>query len=172
MDQYAFAAHWWGEQLKNPHFDNGAKDLTAASLNTMIFAKSGSPTPTQLEQFEKELCSILQKRRVSSLGVDYDPDSILCEAASGMEDSRLTLFPWKTSMYLGNDEISVRRGYGARTEVIWKNGKEVISININEKPWQSTRCSLPFIIKLVCLSRNEPLCMGCNIPREECGSGI
>jgi hypothetical protein len=123
----------WIEMLKTPKYDNlGTNSRESAESifsNRMASALAASipknNTDEVLTKFGQELkpflmgtgdlsgteYSHMSNRPMAYLSVDYHPDAILALAAqrAGLKMK----FPWKTSMYVGEDYISVRNGYGA-----------------------------------------------------------
>ena len=126
----------WVELLTKPKYDNLGKDsrepIESRVQNTMASMLASklkkNNTPDVLLKFAKELKPFLMepteytttnykqetftdKRLFNYLSVDYHPDIPLRMAAerAGLEME----FPWKTSMFLDNEYVSVANGYGA-----------------------------------------------------------
>lgn len=133
----ARAANLWIGLLSNPKYDNlGANSPEPlgsvrvnrmASIMTSLLPKNN--TQDVLQRFGKELEKILlapyewqsewngkKETHVSifrELSVDYHPDVALSSAAkaAGLEMK----FPWKTSMWIDEQWLSLSCGYGAPT---------------------------------------------------------
>ncbi len=121
------AANWWANIIVNPKFDNG-DDSNAdgmAFLLTMMVNSKSSISKEQIDIFRKELADIIVEQMKSSrngecnLDVDYEPDMLLHEAAhkAGIDDMG---FPWKTSMVISKDKVSVSVGYAADWKTLWR----------------------------------------------------
>lgn len=121
------AVNWWANALQNPKFDNGDDTATPDSmafLMRMLVNEKHKITDDQLNLFKKSLADKLLSSLESSssiyFGVDYHPDKILYDAAetAGIDDDMG--FPWKTSMNVSAEEVSVSAGYGADKEILWR----------------------------------------------------
>lgn len=129
------AAELWVQMLSNPKYDNLGKNsneppdsLLANTVASVLASKLPKNNTTEvLAHFGEELKTLLSgpiewesefggKREKHTtlfrdLGVDYHPDIPLQKAA---ERSGLKIeFPWKTHMWLNEDSLSLRYGYGA-----------------------------------------------------------
>lgn len=119
------AAKWWADQLRSPaKLDNGDESLSGAmtfALATMLQESERKGLQNdKIDAFEKELAIMLQtKGDKFILGVDYHPDKILHDAgtAAGL-DLGMTGLPWKTVMWIDNNTVTVKCGYGAQIEEI------------------------------------------------------
>ena len=109
------AAKWWGDTISGTHHhDNGAEDnrnLLAMSLADAIAAVN-RPTDDQVSKFVDLLTDKLVNTDNISIYCDYHPDLFLLEVAEkvGIDES---VFPYKTSMSIRNDVVSVKSGYGS-----------------------------------------------------------
>lgn len=129
------AADIWVSLLSNPKYDNLGNDTQEEPISVLRNRMAGSlaevmprnNTPDVLARFAEELKKILsgpyewesewngkKEKHIShftSLSVDYGPDVALHEAAkkAGLEME----FPWKTSMWLNENSLSVSNGYAA-----------------------------------------------------------
>lgn len=120
------AAKWWGEQLHGTvKLDNGDNSETGAMtfvLASMLQGiEKGKQSEVDITNFEKELATILlnDKRQWVTVGVDYNPDYILSEAAKKAHcNLGMTSLPWKTMMWIHDEEIKVAVGYGAEPQVL------------------------------------------------------
>lgn len=119
------AAKWWADQLRgNAKLDNGDNSLTGAmtlGLAAMLQeAERQKQSPELVNKFELELTNVIMEQdRIWTIGVDYHPDGILQEAAdrAGLPLGMTTL-PWKTVMWIEEEKVSVRNGYGAGVTVL------------------------------------------------------
>ena len=121
------AVNWWANAIVNPKFDSG-DDRTnngMSFLMTMVVNSKKSITKEQIDNFKKELANAIVEKINSStngecyLNVDYDPDVLLSTAAKNAGMSS-TEFPWKTSMTVSKNAVSVLAGYTATWETLWK----------------------------------------------------
>ena len=114
------AAKWWSDKLKSNSHSNGDDSFASVMAGIMAdyLADKNCVSEEQYGTFETCLIDrIIEYDRIV-LSCDYGPDPELAEAAerAGIDRGK---FPWKTSMYINNDEISVSDGYRARREVIY-----------------------------------------------------
>lgn len=116
------AATWWADKVTAPEFDNGDPSFTGF-LGSFLAAQLVKPV--ELEQREKfisilvdTILASLDDGRQFTLSVDYGPDGYLSTAAelAGIGSNN---FPWKTVMWIDENHISVRCGYGAPEEMIY-----------------------------------------------------
>lgn len=114
------AAKWWSGKLKCSSHSNGDDSFASFMAGVMAdhLADKESVSEEQLTMFETYLIDDIIKCDSIILRCDYDPDIKLAEAAekAGIDCMK---FPWKTSMYIDHDKISVCDGYGAAREVIY-----------------------------------------------------
>jgi hypothetical protein len=126
------AAKWWADHLRHgSSMDNGDDSETGAM--TMIMAtllnreSLAKRKPQDADNFETALVDVLtekETRHTFCMGVDYDPDYTLCQAADkagiklGMGD-----MPWKTLMWIDTNTIKVAEGYRAAPVVIYTDGE-------------------------------------------------
>ncbi len=119
------AAKWWADQLRgNAELDNGDNSINgamASGLASMLQeAEKKKQSPELIDKFELELTNvIMEQERIWTIGVDYHPDGILQDAAdrAGLSLGMTTL-PWKTTMWIDEEKVSVRCGYGAELIVL------------------------------------------------------
>lgn len=114
------AAKWWSGKLKSNSHNNGNDSFASVMAGIMAdyLADKNHVSEEQFAAFETHLIDRIIGYDRIVLSCDYGPDHELAEAAekAGIDCTR---FPWKTSMYINNDEISVSDGYRARREVIY-----------------------------------------------------
>lgn len=117
------AAKWWGDKVCNPKFDNGDKSGGMAGMLASMLAKPIDYIVR--DKFVKELSRIIlstmdnrSENYTHFIDVDYGPCSDLSTAAklSGLPENN---FPWKTSMHIGRNFVSVRYGYEAEEEYLY-----------------------------------------------------
>ena len=115
----------WKRMLTNPKYDylgehcsreDAAQHFQMEAMGISPTKLPNNSTSELLDAFGDELYKRLMDDSLSSyerktLGVDYGPDKILAEAASsaGLKME----FPYKTMMWVHDEYISVRYGYGA-----------------------------------------------------------
>ena len=125
------AAKWWANQLRgNATLDNG--EHSPSGIMTMGLAahlqkiEKQKQTPELIDKFELELTKALtDAEHFWCVGVDYHPDMLLQEAAdkAGLPLG-MTSLPWKTTMWIKDDKISVSCGYGAEIVVLEDEAEE------------------------------------------------
>lgn len=124
-EQLEKAVDWWVKAIERPKFENTSSEEKRTDLGS-IFASvlatmaSHSKDDNQISKFREALKRRLAEQEfwdADSVGCDYHPDGLLCDAAkeAGITDAvGLTAFPWKTYMYFYADgRIEVKHGYGA-----------------------------------------------------------
>lgn len=112
------AARWWADFLRNgAPMDNGDKSneggmtmMLALLLQSQI---QKGHTPQSIDRFEDLLVSRIMKENTRYIGVDYHADPTLSECAKEAGIVVDGALPWKTSMWINGDKITVRCGYGA-----------------------------------------------------------
>ncbi len=127
MEYNKVAAKWWADKLRNVglgNFDNG--DSSSAGGLAMILAgmlaMDTKPSDESIDLFEKELAETIKEQVESrgsmTLSVDYGPDYILGSLAekTGVSTNG---FPWKTTMWVRSNEVTVSAGYAAPAETIF-----------------------------------------------------
>jgi len=118
------AAKWWADQLRgNAKLDNGDRETGGmASLFGIMLqqAEKTKQSTEQVDAFEKSLADVLLKEQPRwGFGVDYHPDAILEAAAqSASLNLGMCTLPWKTTMFIDGEKVTVRCGYGAEPEVL------------------------------------------------------
>lgn len=154
------AAQVWMEMLGAPKYDNLGPNSPESPeskfrngiASTMAASLPKNNTPEVLQRFGEELTKIMLKpfkftahdgteheyQAANYLTVDYHPDAPLREAAkrAGLEMQ----FPWKTSMFLEEDYLSVSAGYGAPS---------VYHYPLQNDRWLVTRLNGPDIGKII-----------------------
>lgn len=94
----------------------------------MVNSKS-SISKEQVVIFKEELAQLIVEKMSYSwkgeciLDVDYHPDMLLYTAAqiAGIDDNMS--FPWKTSMRITKNKVSVSEGYAAPWETLWEEAE-------------------------------------------------
>jgi hypothetical protein len=134
------AANWWAEQISGHklNWDNGAQNEGSAEdrrIGNMMWmlgninansAREGV-TSEKLQKFKESLIRRVSERYENSvkhypeyyvtLSVDYGPDELLYESAKEAEiDSNV--FPCKTVMWIDQEKVTTRLGYGAQEKII------------------------------------------------------
>lgn len=129
------AASWWASTLATKlKFDNG----DSSSLSKMVWKaqmrlalKTPIPSEDTILAFKEILSRKIKKSLLSqyypSIGrvvvkVDYHPDRILKEAAD--EAKLIVEFPWKTTMEVSMDKVTVVYGASSEVEVLYSSKNE------------------------------------------------
>jgi hypothetical protein len=136
MNNVKVAAKWWREALKTPKFSalSDEERLNPDSLPLSIaegiaISNHRSPEEDKTNIFESSLREIIKKELESRgdsvliLSVDYSPDQYLSDALelAGISCNHLdNVLPWKTIMWITPYNISVKCGYAANSEIIWR----------------------------------------------------
>lgn len=127
MEYNKVAAKWWADKLRNVgpgNFDNGDSSSTggmAMILATML-AMDTQSSEEAIILFEKRLAETIldqvEQHGSMVIRVDYGPDYILSDLAqeTGVSPNG---FPWKTTMWIVKDKVTVSAGYGAPRKVIF-----------------------------------------------------
>ncbi|RLC75951.1 MAG: hypothetical protein DRJ03_29450 [Chloroflexi bacterium] len=127
QEQIEAAVAWWMDKLRVPKLDTlgpGRRGDDPAALAEMMAAMAPRPDAECIAAFGVALKAALEQWEGYDpciLAVDYHPGPLLAKAAeeAGLDPSDITLFPWKTCMWLRNDgSVTVRYGYGAPEKTI------------------------------------------------------
>lgn len=126
------AAKWWADKLRNigpGNFNNGDDSLAGgiAMILGSLIAMESEPSSKSIDLFEQNLADTIKEHVESSgpliLSVDYGPDALLGKIAlkSGVNTNG---FPWRTTMWIETEKVSVCAGYGAPTKIIFPESSE------------------------------------------------
>ena len=124
---YDVASKWWADKLRSVspgNFNNGDSSSIGgmAMILATILAEDSKPSNEAIDLFEEKLAATIkkdvEKRGSMTLSVDYNPDWVLSGIAqeAGVSTSG---FPWKTTMWIEGEKVSVSAGYGAPIENIF-----------------------------------------------------
>lgn len=127
MEYNKVAAKWWADKIRNVgpgNFDNGDTSLSGGItmvLATML-AMDSEPSGKTIDLFEEKLANTIKEHvethGTMTLTVDYVPDQILGRLAKETGVSP-NVFPWKTTMWIKNNHVSVSSGYGNTSKTIF-----------------------------------------------------
>lgn len=127
MEYYEVAAKWWADKLRNVgpgHFNNGDDSSTGGigmMLATMLASKTQASNE-KIDLFEKKLAETIKEevedRDSMTLSVDYGPDRVLGRLAEECAVST-NGFPWKTTMWIDKENVSVSSGYRSPEKTIF-----------------------------------------------------
>lgn len=127
MEYNEIAAKWWADKLRNVgpgNFNNGDQSSEggiAMMLATMLAIET-SPNSDAIDLFEQKLAEEIKERNSFGgtliLDVDYGPDMILGNIAKETGVST-TGFPWKTTMWITDEEVAVCCGAGSQRQIIF-----------------------------------------------------
>ena len=128
------AALWWAQALQAPKHDNGDPFTMALVDMPSEYAPKADKPNAALNKFTEQLAAKLDvlladpdkgymPRSGIVIGVDFDPNPMLYSTANeaGL-DVGFNGWPWKTTMWVRPDEVTVRYGYQADLEVVWTRG--------------------------------------------------
>ncbi len=131
------AADWWGQKVDSPSHDAGL-DKNIQLLTQLLVENMPKTENDKISAFKNILKEMIKKELISrsyiDLYVDYGPRGILCDAAKeatllpqNHDEFRMThIFPWKTSMQISLDQITVKEGYGSKQEVLFDRDNKKI----------------------------------------------
>jgi hypothetical protein len=124
------ASKWWADKIINTKFDNGDNSenggfaMMLAKLNTKDISIESK------EKFAKELDEVIEEKINHNiengyesdiiLDVDYGPCKTLADIAEKLQISNAN-FPWKTTMWISKNRISVKYGYSTGIECLYAN---------------------------------------------------
>lgn len=117
------AADWWKSKLANgdrgdAKLENGLAQLLAMTRDVADIGQTEALDKFAVVLSEKIDEALLSGRQVY-LGVDYHPDRVLSDAATeACVKVPYMGWPFKTSMWVDQDKITVREGYGAPLTVL------------------------------------------------------
>lgn len=129
MEYNKVAAEWWANKLRHigpKHFDNGDDSTTGgyAMMMATVLAMEDQASNEAIKMFEKRLAEEIKEHVKENgsmiLSVDYAPDDVLGNIADEC-DIAPNGFPWKTTMRIKEDRVSVSYGYGAPEKIIFPN---------------------------------------------------
>ena len=136
------AIDWWANAIVSPKFDDG--EALPALFAFLMAGAAKEYTPAEIKTFKEALAKGIQdemsKYGRCNLSVDYHPCRVLARAGNliGVNDmigypcivlaragnligvNDMVGYPCKTDMYVSEEKVSVRAGYGAPVEVIWQ----------------------------------------------------
>ena len=127
MEYNKVAAKWWADKLRNVslgNFDNGDSSSTGcmAMFLAALLAMDSQPSDVAIDLFEEKLAETIKEQvkvcGSMTLSVDYRPDDTLGSIAQQTGVSP-NVFPWKTTMWIEMDKVSVSDGYAAPCEIIF-----------------------------------------------------
>ena len=113
--QIKTAVDWWAGAIQNPKFDNGDDSRSGGMSMILATLARTDVSQNQLESFKRALTEAIQENTPRHISVDYGPDMLL---GAAMEKAGIpsNMAPWKTTMWLISDGVSVRHGYRAETQ--------------------------------------------------------
>ena len=127
MEYNRVAAKWWADKLRyvSPtNFDNGDNSKTGAytMMLATVLALDSETSLESIDLFEEKLANKIKEHVEAygslTLSVDYAPDDILSSIA--YETNVCTNgFPWKTTMWIREDDVSVSSGYAVSIKNIF-----------------------------------------------------
>ena len=115
------AVNWWADKIgkRHPH-DNGDNSTASVMACLMADISYKKSTPEQLDTFKRELKKSIEEEYAKIenrkygkiyLDCDYNPCIMLKESAE-IAGISLNNFPFKTSMVISENEVTVSDGYG------------------------------------------------------------
>lgn len=125
--QVEAAVNWWADKLTackqsglsaEERRDPANQSYQLAEM-LMILSKP-KVTNEQIDKFKESLSTQIEAKKPYCLSVDYGPDMVLGRAlADAGIDAGMGTLPIKTTMWLDDDKVTVRYGYGAPVETIF-----------------------------------------------------
>lgn len=141
------AVEWWVAAIRavGPEAPEIRSDMTTPEVTLALSAVSlhdahisrNRVTEERLAAFAAELDRRLRHADPGDAGVllavDYEPQGFLAEVAdaTGIDPSQ---FPRKTRMWVKDDHVVLRAGYGSRWRLIWSS-PEYESPDCRERDW-------------------------------------
>lgn len=132
MEYNKVAAKWWADKLRNVdpgNFDNvdNSSVCNLVIILATISALDSEPSSKAIDLFEEKLADTIKEHVENhssmTLSVDYGPDYILGSIAHETGVST-NVFPWKTTMWIQKDKVSISAGYAAPTKTIFPESSE------------------------------------------------
>ena len=118
------AVEWWANAIQSPKLDNG--DMNPLLL-MMASSMQKSYTEEEIALFKQvladEISHEIERRGGCILDVDYHPCMELANAGDKIGVDRMGGYPWKTTMWVYQDRVSVSDGYGSPQKVLWEKEK-------------------------------------------------
>lgn len=115
------AVDWWATAISSPKHDNGV-DMPYM-LMQIISGSGKSYSEDEMRLFKTTLAEGIihevKEYGKCTLGVDYQPCCLLFEAGEKMGVSSVAGWPWKTTMFIDENEVRVSAGYGAGYKTLW-----------------------------------------------------
>lgn len=111
----ATAVNWWADAICYPEFDDGRMDMNSriAAAMSSVLSIECKAQEEQILIFKEYLTNAIKKelkrKHTCTLSVDYEPEGILADAKE--QANIKTPFPWKTDMWVNEQEVRVRKGY-------------------------------------------------------------
>lgn len=119
------AAEWWADAIEQPKFDNGDKTFPGIFASLLANDLKKPVSPEQKSLFTAELTDQIERffeenptLNQTTLSCDYGPCLRLSEISDAVDISRNN-FPWKTTMWIARDSVSVGAGYRAPIEYLY-----------------------------------------------------
>lgn len=144
------AASWWADILREGVTPSVERDAAwgegngAVFTDFMISLAVSRATPLTLEaiqKFEDKLTEIISTSNYCTwIDVDYHPCRFLTDAVEqcGIDHEKtraLIRFPFKTSMMLDDEEVTVARGYGAERVPLFMTKRRAIRREVVSRVW-------------------------------------
>lgn len=127
MEYNKVAAKWWADRLRNIEVDNfNIGEKNDVGLFAMIFGASFAinkkPSASNINKFEELLAETIKEqvevRGSLILSCDYHPNYILEDIAQKAGISK-DVFPWKTTMWITKDKVTVKARYNLANKKIF-----------------------------------------------------
>ncbi|KEI95010.1 hypothetical protein N496_18765 (plasmid) [Clostridium botulinum A2B3 87] len=118
------ASEWWADKVINPKFDNGDDSSNGELAMVLALMATKSIDNIAKDKFINFLSNsieeMLNKGNNVTLDVDYHACRELSEAGkyAGISESN---FPWKTTMWIDKNHVSVSYGHRAKEEYLYVN---------------------------------------------------
>lgn len=116
------AIDWWANAIMSPKFDDGTvlPSVLTFTMSRITREYTLAEIKTFKEALAREIMDVMSKSVYCLLSVKYTPNKVLASAGNLIGIDSMIGYPCLTDMFVTNKEVSVRAGYGAPRDVIWR----------------------------------------------------
>ena len=120
------AIDWWANAILAPKLDMGEE--LPAFLSIMAANTIKRYSEEEIRIFKVTLAEAiieeLKIHRICVLNVDYGPCDFFANAGEKIGVNGMMGWPWKTSMNVSEEQVTISAGYGAPWNVLWSKPKK------------------------------------------------